>query len=51
MEKAIKTFCILMIAIVVFLGGLLISKGLSDEKNPPEIRFHDRMENKEGSTL
>ena len=51
MEKAIKGFLILMIALAVFLGGLLISKGLSDMENPPEIRFHERMENKEGSTL
>lgn len=30
MERMIKAFYVLMIAMVVFLGGLLISKGISE---------------------
>ena len=51
MEKAIKAFLILMMAIVVFLGGLLISKGLSDLQKDSALRPHLVMENSEGSAL
>ncbi len=45
MEKMIKAMYILMIAIVVFLGGLLIAQGTTD--SVPEKKF----ELIEGSTL
>ena len=51
MEKAIKAFYILMIAIVVFLGGLLISKGLADQENAAAVRPRVILENQEGSAL
>lgn len=51
MEKAIKAFYILMIAIVVFLGGLLIFRGLAAQEGDAAIRPYELMENKEGSAL
>lgn len=44
-EKMIKAFYVFMIALVVFLGGLLISKGM----NESAIKTH--MEYQEGSAL
>ena len=51
MEKAIKAFYILMIAIALFLGGLLISKGLANQENDAAIRPYEILENQEGSAL
>ena len=37
MEKMIKAMYILMIAIVVFLGGLLIAQGITDSINKTNV--------------
>jgi len=41
MNKAIKAFYILMIAIVVFMGGLLISKGLNESAQQTMIEYQE----------
>lgn len=40
-EKMIKAFYVIMIAMVVFLGGLLISKGLNESALQKTIEYEE----------
>ncbi len=41
MDKMIKAFYVFMIAMVVFLGGLLISKGLNESALQTTIEYQE----------
>lgn len=48
MDKTIKAFYVLVIAMIVFLGGLLISRGIRAQEIPPSSML---IQSQEGSAL